>query len=141
MIELEKIKPIIEKLAKKHRLSLVLLFGSRVSGKIHKHSDYDIAVLGDKPLDLMEEGKMVCDFFSIFQTQEIDLVDLKKAPPLLMKKIFDENKILFCGDLEIYYKYQSYALKRFIEARQLFEAGDDFFKFNINKFRQELRVL
>ena len=84
---------------------------------------------------------MVCDFFSIFQTQEIDLVDLKKAPPLLMKKIFDENKILFCGDLEIYYKYQSYALKRFIEARQLFEAGDDFFKFNINKFKQELKVL
>jgi len=56
-------------------------------------------------------------------------------------KIFDENKILFCGDLEIYYKYQSYALKRFIEARQLFEAGDDFFKFNINKFKQELKVL
>jgi len=141
MIEFEKTKPLIEKLAEKYRLSLVLLFGSRVSGKVHKHSDYDIAVLGDKPLDLMDEGKIICDFFPIFQTQEVDLTDLKKAPPLLMKKIFDENKILFCRDLEIYYKYQAYSLKRFIEARQLFEAGDSFFRFNINKFSRELKVL
>ncbi len=141
MIEFEKIKPLIERVAKKYHLSLVLLFGSRVSGKIHKHSDYDIAVLGNKPLDLMEEGKIICDFFPIFRTQEVDLVDLKKAPPLLMKKIFDENEILFCKDLEIYYKYQTYSLKKFIEARQLFEASAGFFKFNINKFRQESKIL
>ncbi|RJQ31015.1 nucleotidyltransferase domain-containing protein [Candidatus Parcubacteria bacterium] len=38
----------IKNMAEKYGLKLVLLFGSRVKGKVHEESDYDIAYLSDK---------------------------------------------------------------------------------------------
>jgi predicted nucleotidyltransferase len=39
-----QIKQAIGKLAKKHKLTLVIVFGSQVSGRVHERSDMDIAV-------------------------------------------------------------------------------------------------
>lgn len=116
-----EIKSKIEKLAEKYGLSLVLLFGSRASDKTHAHSDFDIAYLSKKQLDLMDEARLICDLMPIFRSDKVDLVNLKMAPPLLMKCVFDQHQVLFCADRAQYFAHQMYALRSYIEAKPLFE--------------------
>lgn len=120
-MDITEIKSKIEKLAEKYNLSLVLLFGSRATGRIHAHSDFDVAYLSRKPLDLMDEARLVRDLMPIFRSDKVDLVNLKKAPPLLMKRIFDQHQVLSCADKAQHFAYQMYAMRRYIEAKPLFE--------------------
>lgn len=54
----DKIKQIVGNLLPEGKYN-VFLFGSRVSGKNLKWSDYDIGVLGDKPLPLDKKAEIV----------------------------------------------------------------------------------
>ena len=131
-MDIETIQPKIKELAGKYHLSLVLLFGSRTTGKTHARSDFDVAYLSEKPPDLMDEARMLCDLMPIFRSDKIDLVNLKKAPPLLMKRVFDSHQVLFCADKAQYFGYQMYALRRYIEAKPLF----DIRSLSVKKFLQ-----
>jgi|SRR3989344_4976842 len=46
--DLEIVRKFKKKLSEKIELKKVILFGSRVNGKIHKWSDFDIIVVSDK---------------------------------------------------------------------------------------------
>jgi len=61
-------------------LQLVLLFGSRVSGKIHPKSDIDIGVLFDDPVNLVE---LTTRIINLLHTDQVDVVDFRRASPLL----------------------------------------------------------
>ena len=54
-----KQKQQIRKIAQKYDLELILLFGSRVEGKIHKESDFDVAYSSSRDLGLMEEAQLI----------------------------------------------------------------------------------
>ena len=118
------IESAVKKIAEAMGLSLVLLFGSQATGKTHRESDVDIAYLSDKSLDLMTEARLMVDLMPIFESSAVDVVDLKKAPPLLMKLIFDHHKVLFCRDYGKYFAYLMYAKRRYREAASLFAMRD-----------------
>ena len=128
-MEKEKNKQ-INKIAKKYDLELLLLFGSQVANKkyLHKESDFDIAYLSKRDLDLMEESKLICDLMPVFKSEKVDLVNLRKANPLLMQQIFANHKLMYCRNPEIYSLYQIYAMKRYIEAKPLFDLNRQFIK-------------
>lgn len=138
-MDITEIKPKIEKLAEKYNLSLVVLFGSRATGKTHIHSDFDAAYLSRKSLDLMDEARLVCDLMPVFRSDKVDLVNLKKAPPLLMKRIFDQHQVLFCADKAQYFAYQMYALRGYIEAKPLLKLRSDYVRGRIKKYQKELQ--
>jgi uncharacterized protein len=138
-MDITEIKPKMEKLAEKYHLSLVLLFGSQATSKIHAHSDFDVAYLSEKPLDLMDESRLICDLMPVFRSDKVDIVNLKKAPPLLMKRIFDQHQILFCEDNAQYFNYQMYALRRYLEAKELFELKSKYLDYRIKKYQKELQ--
>jgi len=138
-MDIETIQPKIKELAGKYHLSLVLLFGSRATGKIHARSDFDVAYLSEKPLDLMDEARMLCDLMPIFRSDKIDLVNKKKPPPLLMKRVFDSHQVLFCADKARYFNYQMYALRRYIEAKPLLDLRSDYLRYRVKKYKQELK--
>jgi len=118
----EKQKEKIEEIAQKYQLRLVLLFGSRASNKfVRKDSDFDIAFLSQKNLSFDQENYLNYELTNIFQNNKVDTVDIRKAPPLLMKQIFDNNIILYCKNKIIYHKYMIYAERRYAEAKPLFE--------------------
>lgn len=123
-----KIKSKIAELALKYQLSMVLLFGSRAKGQENISSDFDIAYLSKKKLDLMDESKLVCDLMEIFRSDKIDIVNIRKAPPLLMKHIFDHNKILFCENSVTYYTYQIYAIRLYKESKRIFQLQEESLK-------------
>lgn len=111
----------LKKIIRKYRLQLLLLFGSQAEGSPHKRSDFDIAYYARKDLDLMDEARMIVDLAPMVKSENIDLVNMKKAPPLLLYAIFLHPKILYAKDMFLFYNMQSYAFKKYVEARPLFE--------------------
>ncbi len=111
-------------------LELVLLFGSRVRGKVHKESDFDVAYVSKKKLDFEQEYHLNYEFTRVFGHDEVDTVDIRKAAPLLMNQIFKDHQILFCSDMTKYHKYKIYAVKRYMEAAPLFKLRSEL----VNKY-------
>lgn len=125
----------IKELAKKYNLELLLLFGSQVKdGKyLQKESDFDVAYLSTKNLDLMGEAKLICDLMPILKSEKVDLVNLKRAGPLLMQQVFEGHKILYCRDKELYHRYKIYAVRKYIEAKPLFDLQERAIKIFLEK--------
>lgn len=119
----------LKKIAQKYGLELVLLFGSRVEKKfLHKESDFDIAYLAEKGLNLEEEMRLIHDLSVIFKSENIDLVNLRIAGPLLAHQIFKNHEILFCKNLIIYHIYRVYAERKYEEAKPLFRLQKELIK-------------
>jgi len=126
----------INKIAEKYNLDLILLFGSQLREKkyLHRESDFDIAYLSKKNLNLMEEAKLICDLMPIFKSDKVDLANLRRAGPLLMKQIFENHKILYCSNPKIYYRYKIYAERKYIEAEPLFQLNRYLIKQFLKKY-------
>lgn len=127
MIDTDKIKPQIKELAEKYGLSLVMLFGSQVTGKTHKESDFDIAYLSDKELSFKDEGRIIIDLAPIIGARDerlVNLSNIRQAGALLLKEIFDKHQVLFCADRNVYDSYKIFSVKNFIESRSLLDLRD-----------------
>jgi uncharacterized protein len=121
----EKQKLKIDELSERYQLKLVLLFGSRATGKINKESDFDVAYLPEKNLSYEQETDINLQFTFIFSHDRVDTVDLRKAPPLLLFGIFKNCQVLFAEDDLIFYRYRAYAIKKYIDAEQFYEEKFD----------------
>ncbi|MBU1046130.1 nucleotidyltransferase domain-containing protein [Patescibacteria group bacterium] len=114
----------LNKIAKKYDLELILLFGSQVDKKfLHRESDFDIAYLPKRELEGKELIDLNCSLMDLFDNDKIDMVDLRKADPLLKYEIAERNKLLF-GDEMDYLAFKSYAFKDYVFHRPLFELED-----------------
>ncbi|MDD2732082.1 MAG: nucleotidyltransferase domain-containing protein [Candidatus Pacebacteria bacterium] len=116
-----KEKKTIKKIADKYFLDLILLFGSRASGKNYKRSDFDIAYLGRKELDLNKEAGLILELSSVFKSENIDLVNIKKSSPLLFYAITKECRIIYEKNPVIFPALRAYAFKKYIETKPLYE--------------------
>lgn len=114
-----KQKNYIKKLAKKYDLKMILLFGSQVNGRTHQESDIDIAVLPEKNLTFNQEVLLNTDLINVLGN--VDLTNLRKASPLLMKQIIDNYRILYQKNNLLINDFEVYALHRYVEAEPLFE--------------------
>ena len=127
MLDADKIKPQIKDLAEKYGLSLLMLFGSQVTGKTHKESDFDIAYLADKKLSFEDGGRIIIEIAKIIGVRDerlVNLCNIKESGALLLKEIFDRHQVLFCADRNVYDSYKIFSVKNFIESRPLFDLRD-----------------
>lgn len=111
----------IEELTKKYNLKLILLFGSQVLRKTHKESDVDLAFLSGRNLSFEEEILLNTEFCPIFKTDKVDTVNLRMAPPLLLKEILDNHKILYQKNPLDFSIFEVLVLQKYSEAKPLFE--------------------
>ena len=91
-VKIQDLTPILEK---DKRVKFAYLFGSRARGQAGPLSDTDIAVyldgrikLGDYRLNLMEK------LAKILKSDNLDLVVLNQAPPLLRHEIIKYGRLL-----------------------------------------------
>ena len=127
MLDADKIKPQIKDLAEKYGLSLLMLFGSQVTGKTHKESDFDVAYLADKKLSFEDEGRIIIEIAKIIGARDerlVNLCNIKESGALLLKEIFDRHQVLFYADRNVYDSYKIFSVKNFIESRPLFDLRD-----------------
>lgn len=133
MIELDKNK--IAEIAKRYNLSLVVLFGSQVSGFTHKESDVDVAFLSDDKISFEDEVSLNADLIEVFKNNNISTVDFRKASPLLLKQIVKNAKILYEKVPHIFDEMFLYALRVYEEAEPIFKLREEYVKRKINAYK------
>ncbi|KKQ21415.1 MAG: polymerase beta domain protein region protein [Parcubacteria group bacterium GW2011_GWA2_37_10] len=120
---LDKQKQKIQEVAKRYGLKLILLFGSQVTGKIHKESDFDIAYLPKKNLSYDDKIDINFQFTLIFPQERyrVDTVNIKKVKPLLLYGIFRKCQVLYAQDDLIFPTYRVYAFRKYMEIKPFLE--------------------
>jgi predicted nucleotidyltransferase len=88
---------------------LVILFGSCRRGTVHRRSDIDVAILGDTPLETVETTTQV---MGLLHKSEVDVVDLRRAAPLLAMEVVRSGTLLYERDRGVYASFCSLAHRR-----------------------------
>lgn len=115
----EQLKQKMPDLAAKYRLDLVVLFGSQAKGTTHAQSDVDIAFHADFNMRPIEIADMQFDFSQTLGLKDIELIDLKDAPPLLLKQIAAHSILLYEKERFFFGNFKIYANKLYMEAQPL----------------------
>jgi predicted nucleotidyltransferase len=95
--------------ARRREVLLAYLFGSVAQGRTNKLSDVDMALLVDerkfKGIDAKEpygyKAAVIADFMGLLHTNEIDLVLLHEATPLLAHEVIRTGTVIFCRDEDL----------------------------------------
>lgn len=119
----DKLKERVAKLAEKYGLRLVFLFGSQVTGKTHKESDFDFGYISSRDLSMTDEGYLIIDLMPVARVRDerlINLVNFKKPSPLLLYSALNNAQLLFESKLGFFSNLQAYSFKLFIETQPLY---------------------
>jgi len=134
-MDTESIKTHIATLAEKYGLSLVVLFGSQATGHTHKESDVDVAYLADKKLSYDDEVLLNFDLTEVFRNDKVSLVNLKTAPPLLLKQVVMNAIVLYEKTPHLFIEMFLYALRVYAEAQPLFDLRREYLARRINEYK------
>lgn len=119
-INYEKLK----KEAPEMGIKMIILFGSQVSGKIKKESDYDVAVLTapekniSKGLDNYNDILFFLSAALEIPDHKLDLTDLNKENPFLRFEIFSQSRLIFGNESE-YSRLAALAMREYIATASL----------------------
>ncbi|MCD5416185.1 nucleotidyltransferase domain-containing protein [Candidatus Bipolaricaulota bacterium] len=103
------------------------LFGSAAQGRMNRLSDIDIALLVDeekfKELDIGRpygyKAAMIAGLMGLLRMNEIDLVLLHQASPLLANEVISEGSLLFCRDEDVRIAFEVSVKHRYIDTEPL----------------------
>lgn len=128
----------IEELAGKYSLELLLFFGSQVTGKTHKMSDYDFGFISKGGLDYAEKYALEQDLKKAGGIKaEVEAVDLEKISPLMKYRVLRNNKIL-CEKTGAYGEYFARSLRDYFESERLFELQKKLIDKKIKKIKERV---
>lgn len=108
--------------AKKHHISLLVLFGSRVKGSYSPESDLDLGVLFEN--NTFDRIKVISDLISVFPGFDLDLVMLNHADPILKFEIISNYQILYCADQETFISFYTNTVKQYNDIQKFLKQED-----------------
>jgi predicted nucleotidyltransferase len=123
----------LEYLRNKHKLSLILLHGSQVDGKIHNKSDVDIAVVRKDDKTKIKLLELIKDLSDSLETDKIDLSDLTHADPLLLFSVAKKSKLL-SGNTDDYKRLQKTAYHKYCDYLPFLQKEKEQVTENIKKY-------
>ena len=97
-------------------LRLVLLFGSAASGRGHSRSDIDLAFLFDKPINILA---LTNEVIGLLSTDNVDVIDLRRASPLLKFAAVKSGKLLYEKTPGIFNEFCSLAFRMYLDTEKL----------------------
>lgn len=106
-------------------LRLVLLFGSAASGKTHSKSDIDLAFLFDEPADMLSLTNRVV---RLLRSDNVDVVDLRRAGPLLNMSAVRKGILLYEREPGIYSEFCSLAFRMYADTKKFRDARETVIK-------------
>ena len=119
IISIEEIRNRLSPLFADEGLRLILLFGSVATGKVNKKSDIDLAFLFDKPIDMLALTNRV---IRLLRTDNIDVIDLRRASPLLKYSAVRHGKPLYEREPGMFNEFYSLAFRMYVDTRKLRDA-------------------
>jgi predicted nucleotidyltransferase len=116
----------LDEIAAAHGVELVVQFGSTVAGTSHPGSDVDLAVLLTRaPLSYEEHADLASAIQPFFPGQEVDLVVLNHADPLLLKQVTERGRLL-AGAPNRWQEFRLLAFKRYQDHRRFLQMERDY---------------
>lgn len=97
-------------------LELLVLFGSHAKGRARAASDVDLAVRCTQPADL---DALHVALAPRLATDRIDLVDLRRAGPLLAFEVARSGHVLYEQRAGAFREFQSLASRRYCDTAKL----------------------
>lgn len=119
IIAVQEIRDKLKPLFNDKGLQLVLLFGSAASKRAHKQSDFDFAFLSDTPADLLS---LTNNVIRLMQTDAVDVIDLKRASPLLKFSAMKDGVLLYEREPGIFNTFYSLAFRIYVDTKKLRDA-------------------
>jgi predicted nucleotidyltransferase len=119
ILSIEEIRERLVPLFKERDLRLILLFGSALTGAVHKKSDIDLAFLFDSPMDIVSITNNV---IRLLHTDSVDVIDLKQASPLLKYSVAQKGRPLYEKSPGIFNEFYSLAFRMYVDTRKLRDA-------------------
>jgi predicted nucleotidyltransferase len=98
------------------RVRLVILFGSLARGGPGAAADIDLAVGCDGAVDPVALSNRV---IRLLGEDAVDVVDLRRAPPLLAARIAEEGRCLYERDAGAFASFRSLAWRRYVDTAKL----------------------
>lgn len=123
----------LEEIRKKNNLSLILMHGSQVTGKTHARSDTDIAVMQKNTSKKLDIFGLYGNFAKIFKTNDVDIVNLTHANPLLLFTVARKSKLL-AGSKADYEKFLHLAFYKYNDYKPYLKYEAEFIKEKINSY-------
>lgn len=117
----EALVQVATSVAEEHGLRLVVLFGSTARGQ-EEARDLDLAVRGDGTVDTVH---LTNAFVGRLGYQDVDVVDLVRADPVLWVMAAREGTALFEREPGEFARFHSLAHRRFWDTRKFREAERD----------------
>lgn len=106
---------------------LAYLFGSVAQQRVNKLSDIDIALLVDekkfKQLDAQQpygyKAAVIAHLMGLLHTDEVDLVLLHEATPLLAYQVVKHGLVLFCRDDRLRTDFEIHTRYRYLDTKRI----------------------
>jgi predicted nucleotidyltransferase len=108
----------IANICRKYRIEFLALFGSRASGEAKNESDIDLAVFFSRLISAREELDFFYELVRLFETDQLDLVVLDRANPLLLKEVALYGVPLYERYKTAFDKFIMLAMAKYQESRK-----------------------
>ena len=109
----------LAKILKKQKVVFAYLFGSQAKDEAGPLSDIDLAVYLDEKVPRREyfdiKLELIGEFMDLFKSNDIDVVILNEAPPLLSHRILKEGKVIYSQDEKKRIFYETKAFMRYFD--------------------------
>lgn len=105
-------------LCQEYGIDLVILFGSQAKGYAREESDYDVGVLkGEGLIEAEAFLDLAYQLSRALGMGNLDLVDLRRASPLLQHEAARSGKVLYQAQPGLFPLFRVLAFKRYQDAR------------------------
>ena len=113
-------KRLFEALSPRTEIAEAYLFGSQATGRSQAHSDIDVAVWVDPPnfgeeLPYGYQANPSSYLMQALSTNEIDVIVLNRAPPVLYHRVLRDGRRILARDLAATTTREGYALSKYCD--------------------------
>jgi hypothetical protein len=102
---------------------LAYVFGSQARGEAGPLSDVDVAVLFAPNLNKTDRFRRVIavanELSVILQRDDVQVIDLNDASPLLRDRVYYDGQALFCPDDAVRVRFETTALRDYVDTAPL----------------------
>ena len=116
--------------------SFIGLFGSQATGRKGFKDDYDIAVLTFQGgIKETRQVELICRFSQLLETDNLDLVVLNFAHPLLQYEVAQEGKLLYEVEEGSFDRFRWRAIQSWNDNKKFNNLNMDYVEDYLNKVR------
>jgi predicted nucleotidyltransferase len=110
-------------------IKFAVLHGSQASGAAGKNSDWDVAVLAEKKLDIKDMAELKRQFAGELNVpaEKIDIADLNSDSPLLRYQVAQKGRLIQ-GSGGDFRNFQILAWKDYLNNEKIFNLRSQFLK-------------